>query len=52
MSAHKIRGPYLPVGETEWTCSCGALAELRDPKKFGAETFSREDFFCPKEATR
>lgn len=46
---HTIKGPYYPIGETEWTCSCGLVAELIDPSKYGSRVFRREDFRCPEE---
>lgn len=44
----RIVGPYLPVGDTDWTCAThGVIAELRDLGRFGAADLRREDFYCP-----
>jgi len=44
----KIKGPYLPSGDIDWTCSVhNVLAELIDATKYGKGPHKRENFFCP-----
>lgn len=49
---HKIKGPYYPVGEVDWRCTCGELASLIDPSRWGASDLRRSDFYCVKEVSK
>lgn len=43
-----IRGPYLPVGDTDWECRTHkVLAELRDPDNYPGPPARRMDVYCP-----
>ncbi len=48
MTACRIVGPYMPVGDTDWECRThGVLAILRDPSRAGAPDIGRADMVCP-----
>lgn len=50
MTACRIVGPYLPVGDVDWCCEThGTVCVLRDPERWRAKGLSREDFVCPRE---
>lgn len=43
----EIVGPYLPVGDTDWTCRAhGDRVHLKDPSRAGAPDLRREEFYC------
>jgi hypothetical protein len=42
-----IRGPYLPVGDTDWYCRAHNVdAELRNPP-YDPKRGGRSQFYCP-----
>ncbi len=44
-----IRGPYLPVGDTDWECRThNVLAELRDPDNYPGPPAKRVHVYCPE----
>lgn len=44
----RIVGPYLPVGDTEWTCRThGVSAVLVDESRAGAADIKRSEVVCP-----
>ena len=47
---HKIKGPYLPIGETDWMCvTCDTYAVLKDLSRMGASNIRKDELYCPND---